>query len=725
MKSQEIQKHINRIVGTEGTLRIPSWWMHKILSDLVKYCKDNEGTSVTIKKYVESQLNLVGKTIEDLGTRLENIESHVTYSELKSLRDNSQLIPGQQYRITDYVTTTTQENTKSAGHQFDIIVTADNENTLNEIARACCHEFDLEKYKDAYSNTWGETMLYVGQYEYEGKEYHLYESESHDIQMLMDFNNSNIKVYEDLGKEYPHALYPLYTRYKEDESWGEWLNGKEEGENICFKHNLAEDAYFSGVNLAAWKVWYCLDNDTVRFKWAAPTDGKTKKVALVKYGYSEYTAFRDASKDTEVNGKKLYAWNQGGGPGQTGYSDTLDITSESKVYTSSGEEDTSASFLVGVKDIEKGKGVIYRMIDEWDNDVPYDFKNILFVDMEKPKIIAEANYYGNWWTGELVRNDVLDKHIGQNSFHYAWVLIDVSGPWSNGVWYTNSNSIQSVDTIFYEYDDVEFHVSETIRITNLMLGQAQYTFGSALSPDNELSEFVDYSIYTKDCYNNIIKPMFTEIGSQELNNILFDTNCYSNTFGNGCYSNSLGRFCSNNTFGNGCYNNTFGNNCYSNSLGNTCHDNSFGNSCYFNTFGNNCRDNRLNSCYSNTFGVDCINNRLNEYSYNNTFGNYCYSNSLGRSCNNNSFGNGCINNSFKNSSGEVVDYVSGNSFGNGCSSVILQNDETSDSQQIQNYRIANGMNGTVEVTRGLSYETTISKATDGTIKQFNLADLAN
>lgn len=66
----------------------------------------------------------------------------ITYSELKALRDNSKLIPGQQYRIIDYVTTTAQENTQSAGHQFDIIVTADDEKTLNENARAAIHEGD-------------------------------------------------------------------------------------------------------------------------------------------------------------------------------------------------------------------------------------------------------------------------------------------------------------------------------------------------------------------------------------------------------------------------------------------------------------------------------------------------------------------------------------------------------------------------------------------------------
>ena len=100
MKSKEIQKQIDRVVGTEGTLRIPSWWMHKILSDLVKSCKDNEGASVPIKEYVESQLSLVGKTIEALDTRLENIESHELFeivSELPSEpKDNTiYLIPSQ------------------------------------------------------------------------------------------------------------------------------------------------------------------------------------------------------------------------------------------------------------------------------------------------------------------------------------------------------------------------------------------------------------------------------------------------------------------------------------------------------------------------------------------------------------------------------------------------------------------------------------------------------
>lgn len=84
----------------------------------------------------------------------------VTWSELKEMRDNATLKPGQQYRIIDYVTTTAQANTRSAGHPFDVIVTADSENTLNEEARACIHEGDtyfsdagakLEAWKIWYS----------------------------------------------------------------------------------------------------------------------------------------------------------------------------------------------------------------------------------------------------------------------------------------------------------------------------------------------------------------------------------------------------------------------------------------------------------------------------------------------------------------------------------------------------------------------------------------------
>jgi len=102
--------------------------------------------------------------ISELINKIIDIETNaviniipITWESLKNLRDNSLLKPGQQYRIIDYITTTVQANTQSAGHQFDIIVTADSINKLNENARACLHTEDtyfanskLESWKLKY-----------------------------------------------------------------------------------------------------------------------------------------------------------------------------------------------------------------------------------------------------------------------------------------------------------------------------------------------------------------------------------------------------------------------------------------------------------------------------------------------------------------------------------------------------------------------------------------------
>lgn len=66
----------------------------------------------------------------------------LTYAELKALRDTGTLVPGQYYRIIDYVTTTTQVGTRSAAHQFDVILRADSAGTLNEKAWAAHHQED-------------------------------------------------------------------------------------------------------------------------------------------------------------------------------------------------------------------------------------------------------------------------------------------------------------------------------------------------------------------------------------------------------------------------------------------------------------------------------------------------------------------------------------------------------------------------------------------------------
>ena len=79
----------------------------------------------------------------DLNSMVDAIQiTEITWSNLKTLRDSSKLIPGATYRITDYTCTTVQEGTQSAGHVFDILVTADDVNVLNENAHAIQHSGD-------------------------------------------------------------------------------------------------------------------------------------------------------------------------------------------------------------------------------------------------------------------------------------------------------------------------------------------------------------------------------------------------------------------------------------------------------------------------------------------------------------------------------------------------------------------------------------------------------
>ena len=84
----------------------------------------------------------------------------ITSSELSQLIESNSLIPGRQYRIIDYIATTSLKNTSVAeGQQFDIIVIADSKNTLNENAKAVQNEndnyfygSDLSSWEIKYNN---------------------------------------------------------------------------------------------------------------------------------------------------------------------------------------------------------------------------------------------------------------------------------------------------------------------------------------------------------------------------------------------------------------------------------------------------------------------------------------------------------------------------------------------------------------------------------------------
>ena len=407
----------------------------------------------------------------------------ITYADLKSLRDAGKLVPGTQYRITDYTCTTIQENTKSAGHQFDIIVTADDEGTLNEEARA---------------------ILHTG------------------------------------------------------------------------------DTYFANSNLSAWKLWYCIDNDINRFAWAAfgeligtikPTTGSASGTYTYNSPISEII-FNDVVYTLEIGVRTVIS----NGP-------PVSIT-KTDDYTLVLEDDFNYTKTNGISVYtvsQKGKGVIYRMIDEFNNDIPYDFKNIQF--KHPNDTTTYPYYYYTFASGN--EEDNTDNSLSISDYCY-----------SNTIREDISNKKRKLNSIIF-------------------IGYSCYrnTFGEGCS-DNSFEQNCNSNSFGNGCYRNTFGMNYYDntFGSECWGNS-FGSECWHNSFGNDCILNSFGRGCENNSFDQDCENNSFGNNCRNNSFGQGCENNSFGDNCCNNSFGNVCR-------YVKFVSYKSAYNKYRYYQYNH-FGDGC------------------------------------------------------------------------------------------------------
>lgn len=279
----------------------------------------------------------------------------LTYASLVSLKEAGELMPGRQYRITDYQCTTTQDRTFSANHPFDIIVTALDSSTLSEEASATYH---------------------VG------------------------------------------------------------------------------ESYFGWSKVNAWKIWYCLDNDTDRFMWADATNGK---------------------------------------------------------------------------------GVIYRMIDEFGNDCPYDFKNIMMDN-------GSADVYT--FTKFNSSGDPIDASLTGASLCFN-NRIDAA--------YVMPGSGITKSQMFLPEDNF---VNPTAGATSLGCS------------DNHIHCGCELIRMGSNCRKNIFYEgcVSIQLGSNSMRNV-FSCSCSNIKLGSYCIDNVFGSFCSYVYFGtssssiiNYCANNIFDNN---------------------------------------------------------------------------------------------------------------------------------------------------------------------
>ena len=347
-----------------------------------------------------------GKQVEE---RLEHM-FNVTYDELKTMRDNSQLIPGHMYRMTDYETTCTWENTQIAGHPFDLVLTALDNKTLDEKCSAIWSERDT-------------------------------------------------------------------------------------------------DGYFANSNLPAWDVRYCLDNDTERFDWAQ-MGGSVLKVSAEGL---ELEVFK-TGLIVEFDGATHYVWEarmEGEQPVPL-----LSRTSEPKVGDElilSVDGETILMTLQVVDSYEKagGKGVIYRLIDESENSVPYDFKNIMFM-----RPLTDGKY---------------DAENGVDTFCYTFCCID------KDTYAIEDQSVKEPSSCCNNKFGV--HSYDNVFLTRSGKGCSFSTFGNDCY-SNTFGDDCDRNLFYQNCSNIVFVsdrtdnsiPYYSEIILEGDNSYITITNTQTNYF---------------------------------------------------------------------------------------------------------------------------------------------------------------------------------------------------
>lgn len=311
-----------------------------------------------------------------------------------------------------------------------------------------------------------------------------------------------------------------------------------------------KDGYFANSNLPAWDVRYCLDNDTNRFNWAQ-MGGTVLQISARNAPFALDGVY--TGETCEIGGVVYYKWfaYYSGNQLFPFLTTNLDLSVGDEIYLSNtGESIDETGHVVGLLERVDGKGVIYRLIDEAENDVPYDFKNIMF---KRP--LTEGKY---------------DAENGVDTFCYTFCCID------RDTYVIEDQSVK--ETLGCYNNKFAVYCSDNVFLT----------FSGGYCSSNTFGDGCRSNTFGDECRSNT-----------------FGNDCYSNTFGDGCHSNTFGNSCSSTILGNYSYINTFGSNSYSNTLGNNCVSNTFGYLSVSNTLGNDCE--------SNTFEDECSYNTLVDY----------------------------------------------------------------------------------------------------------------
>ena len=667
------------------------------------------GIADAIKEYVDIETNKITNLIP------------IKYKDLKDLRDHAELKPGCMYRITDYETTTSQAGTISAGHPFDVIVTALDESTLSENASAIRREDDtyfetenLEAWQLKYCLD-NDTERFAWADNGTG-------AKAEFVAMFWDDPVNGISYDQHIGND---KIYDWGIEYDPETDEDNIVLYKTDVESFANETDYYDQYFYRGIvevdgeEYDSWKKFEVNEGD-----WITNGDGQCQYALTKRMVFDGQVIWPELEPEIiriYDSSKCVIKDEYDNGPDDSGYnalSEYIEVAAIMMDDPVDGDPyealDKDIFSHYGYETEPNGGNSLYllgRYLEDGDDcglceEQRYYYRGVVSVDGSDFDCWQKCN----------VDNEGYELGEGETHKYYFLTNKIVDGD----VTFTETEKTYGGKGVIYnmidEYGNECPYDFKNIKFYYDGLGTDVYTFTWIDDSYNVMDTSVFGNNGTLTCcgeiygvYGNVIKPciicIYDDSGDylgtkQSLNKIAFISDyeyegtgndgfygcsdnsfgdyCSDNSFGNCCYDNSFGNYCSDNSFGNDCsdnsfrnffYGNSFGNYFYSNFFGNCCSDNSFGNYCSSNSFGNDCYNNSFgNACSDNSFENDCSGNSFGDYfssnsfgndCYNNSFGNGCYDNSFGNECNGNSFGNDCSGNSFGNA-------CYGNSFGNGC-----------------------------------------------------------
>ncbi|MBO7052191.1 MAG: hypothetical protein J6W24_05955 [Prevotella sp.] len=209
-------------------------------------------------------------------------------------------------------------------------------------------------------------------------------------------------------------------------------------------------------------------------------------------------------------------------------------------------------------DATNGKGVIYYMQDEFGNECPYDFKNIMFARYKITAIKGTAT-------------DLVNQYLGFSDIQNSSMVYPSGATLSTTAVYRYTfdylSGTTSKDTSIYQMSQSAIKVHDN-EIKAYFVDKKQ-----------QLNNITAGGTSFSDCYGNVFET--------QNRNWAISGSVYGNHVGSNGYNNSVGNEFRYNSVGYSFQYNTVGNWFSNNSVGQYFQNNSVGNSCSSNTFADN------------------------------------------------------------------------------------------------------------------------------------------